>query len=416
MIYLWIMFRIIKKIFSSQEKIIQMKAEELEKYFFDEYEKQESRLKERIDGFWDFLGEKTGEFKPAVEELLDAELRNKNITTRESQFMEGNRKAYVQKVELFLRQVDDAQTGDIHVFFERYNNILDDFTKGSQRSYRILQDFFAHESRNIALKIKDIDSAINSMKRDPEFLKYEKMDTLKKEIESAANKKKKKQELLNEKKEICKEIENISFSISDQEKWISGFKDSASYKEIKALSVRISDMEKRLKEMRTELYSQLSPLERLFRKYERIALEDTKIIEHYETDSFSALLTDHDLRIVNILGNIKNALLKNSIQDKNKEKVMQIIDRLDREYLVNFRDDYQNIREELKKTENDHAEKQRDLFLHEDKVDSLKRRKETLVEKERSREDELRALDIKKTKEEIRQELEKIIGVRIVLT
>ena len=81
------------------------------------------------------------------------------------------------------------------------------------------------------------------------------------------------------------------------------------------------------------------------KKYQKITLEDADIIGKYVDKAVTALLEDKDLRIINVLLNLKNSILANSIElkDKKKEKTIEIIDRIDNQILENFLKDRENI-------------------------------------------------------------------------
>ena len=161
------MLNFIKKFFKKEEEIIERIAKEgLIKWFEERVKGLDSEIKEKRQALSKDISNKITAAREALKALEEAKLQNPNISVREKQFMEGNRKAYLQKTEHFFREVEEIIEHEINFFVHHYKDYLDNFGKGTSRAYSILNEFFSNEARGIALRIKELDNIIEGIKKD----------------------------------------------------------------------------------------------------------------------------------------------------------------------------------------------------------------------------------------------------------
>jgi hypothetical protein len=85
------------------------------------------------------------------------------------------------------------------------------------------------------------------------------------------------------------------------------------------------------------------------KKYERIAIEDTKLITQYLNDPVIALQGDKERKILSIIQRVKASIEKGSLdfKDKKKEKMLAAIDAITEEQLGNFKSNLEKVQEDL---------------------------------------------------------------------
>ena len=80
------------------------------------------------------------------------------------------------------------------------------------------------------------------------------------------------------------------------------------------------------------------------KKYERLDLKN-KWVGGYLNNSLEALLEDKELKILEIIGKIKEAIAKGELElkDKKKDKILQELDKLDKDYFNLFLSKYNEL-------------------------------------------------------------------------
>ena len=161
------MLKFLKSIFTKKEiKKEEIALNELENWF-----NQESKI------IFNDLDEKIGEIKSKINQeikkcienleiLENTELKNPNIPIRAKQAMEGNREAYIKRINIFLNNsyLNKTNYDEIIDFCNNFSNELNIVAKSTLKSYQILKEFLANESSNVAMNIKNLDNNIKELK------------------------------------------------------------------------------------------------------------------------------------------------------------------------------------------------------------------------------------------------------------
>src|SRR3989338_3831122 len=131
----------------------------------------EQRLEREFDGTLKALSERfldeSARTRENIARLKEGKLLNRNVEERHLQILEGNRSAYIKKVEQFLEDIDSSQPLGKEKAQETaalFRVSLEGFVKSTQKSYFILQEFLANESGVIAGNLKRFDSLISEIK------------------------------------------------------------------------------------------------------------------------------------------------------------------------------------------------------------------------------------------------------------
>lgn len=411
------MLKFFRNLFREEEKIEKIEKDELEQWFNSKASELEAKTKARIDFFKKELNEKISLTFETLRALEKTELRNPNITVREIQFMEGNRKTYVQRTELFLNQIKDILDYEFNFFFQNYKQYIEDFSRSTTRSYRILQEFYAHESRDVAIKIKEIDELISNLKNDEQINNYEKIEEIKKGFFSINNKIKKKKEMEDD----INDIDNEIIRLKEQEKILDTRKNeilsSQEYKEILNLEIEKRNIENKLNSLKDAIVQRFSSLQRALRKYQRITLEHERLIEYYIADPLSALISDNNFHIVAILEGAAKNISNNIIELKEPQKALQEIRKLNREYFANYLTEYKDFLKKKEQTEKRISEnklkKEHDELK--ERINEANESNKGLNNKKMALENELASINVANMYTEIKNKIIEILKIKIEL-
>lgn len=172
--------------------------------------------------------------------------------------------------------------------------------------------------------------------------------------------------------EISKLEDKLELLVKEKEEIIA----SEEYSRLLNLTAKKKEIELEIKKLRDNIYADFSIFNRPFKKYKRNAEQYKDLIERYATDALNALLTDPELRIVKILEeiskNIEGGELR--LKDKNAQKIMKQISRMNQQYFRDFLEEYNPIIENKERIEGkireNKAEEKIDGINH--KQDSIK--------------------------------------------
>jgi len=353
------MFNFLKKLFSrsKEEKVEkeEIKIEELEDWFKGKSDKIFTDLDVKIKDLKNKVKEDMTKTKDSLAILSTAKLQNPKISVKETQFMEGNRKSYILAVNNFLRGID-LEKDDYPVLLEFCNNFnlsLEKFGKSTVKSYHILQEFFAHESRNIAINIKNLDSLIKELKNIIQGTNIEKINDIKNNIINLKNKIKQKNEFEGILKDKEKIKEGLIKNKEDTEKEIEDLIKSKEYNQLNDLKANKEVLLANIREHNAKIVHAFSVMERPLKKLERMILQEGELLERYIGNPVEALVNDNGLKIVGLLGklerNINNLTLE--LKDKKREKVLETVKGLTEEFLREFVNKHNELNGKLEKLE-----------------------------------------------------------------
>ncbi len=402
-------------------KIIEkeVKLEELKEY-------SEETLKEKLHG----TNEKIEEIRLNIEEikkkinqnlkyLREAELQNKNLPLRAIHLMEGNREAYIKKIENFLERINIPEKelySSINDFCKDFDLKLNELNKASFKGYEIMKEFFYNQATEIAMGIKEIEQNIKTLKEIVQNKEISKIERLKKLISNIEKYDENKKRLQIEIQEHIYEIKELEQKIESVKTKFEQIKKSNEYSDYKKTSEEKEAIINKIKEEKDKIIQKFSILEKSLKKYKRDSLNE-KLIEDYLEDPSEALMKDTKLEIIEILEKLKDSIQNERIdlKDKKKEKTLKIISQLNKKFLDDIR---LNI-EQLTRTKislNDKLRKNNINCLYKEEKYKMEHYQQKLNEKSKKLEElkkEEKNLDIEKIKEEIKKEFISILNIRL---
>ncbi len=414
------MLSFIKDLFRKKEKE-ELNFKDIREWFnqktshiFEELDKKISETKNNIKAEIETA-------KQNLEKLKNAQLQNPNITLKEKQFMDGNRDFYIKRVNFFINDIQVPDTKeDIELFITRMHNEVNALGKSTIRPYHILQEFFSHESYAVAQNIKNLDSLFRELKAIISDEKIESVNKIKKDIENLKKKINIKQGLRDSLKENKRKTGLIEKEKSSIEGKISNIKQEDKYKEYLRLKEDKEKIEREIELNRNEIRHFFSVLERSLKKYSKVAVDDTELLNKYLNDPIGTLVKDYKLEIIKILERMKDNILRDKIElkDKKKEKTLKIIEQMDEHYLASFLTDYNNLLVDLRaldeKIDNNNViEEIEDLQVS---LNNGKREIEKIQNNMTSINDEIENIDMDSMKKELKENIEKALNIDLELT
>ncbi|MEA2038089.1 MAG: hypothetical protein U9O94_11380 [Nanoarchaeota archaeon] len=421
------MFNFLKRLFFEQEKPKVVEKEEiepdnLENWFQHKTNKVYSDLDVSVKKLKGNIEENVLKTKDNLALLGTAKLHNPKISVREKQFMEGNRKAYILGVNNFLRSVrlEEKEYLKLLELCSDFGLKLDKFSKSTARPYHILQEFFANESKNIAINIKNLESSIKGLESSIKNTHIDQIDKTKEEIISLNNKIKQKKDLdnlLGEKGKIkeglIKNKEEISNKLSEllKSKEYAHLNDLKANKEVFLASIR---------EHNTKVIHAFSVMEKPLKKMVRVVLEDANLLEEYMKDSVNALIKDSNLKIIGLLVKLKNNINNYTLElkDKKREKVLETISGLTEEFLREFINKHKELNEKLENIETEidtnGSLKEENKLNYE--LSNVNDNLEKVGDEINNNHKELGKIDIKEMKHSLQKEMNNLLKAEIVIS
>jgi len=416
------MFNFLKKLLKEEEpEVKKIGLQELKSFFHDNFEVKNKGLHNKLKEIQDELKLEMNKTKENLELLRGAELRNPDIPIRAKQFMDGNRESYIKLVTALLNSLEIREDyASINTFCQGFDDKLAQFTKSTMKAYQILQEFFANESREVALNIKNIDNLVRRLKGTLKNGDLEKAKELENEINSIDNKKEKKAELERELKEKEAEKEDRLQSKIELNQSHGELKESKHYSEFIGLTELKKKYLNELHDLTNKLHHSFSVIGAAIKKYERITIKNIDILNDYFKDPIHALMNDNELKILEFLQGTKANIMNNSIGIKNtkKDKVLEEIGKLDQDYFTDFRSKYNETEKKIanvddKITQNNSGARLEDIERQMKDTDHTIERLENSIIDLKS---EIEKIDFEKIKRKLETEIKEVFGIVVDIT
>jgi len=417
------MLKFLKKLFANKEiEKFTVPLYELNEWFDKKAEPIFKELDEELESLRLKIKQEIRKCYENLDELDKAKLQNPNIPMRAKQAMEGNRENYIKKMKIFLDEIylKHKDYDEVLSFCEDFNRKLENFAKGTAKSYQILQEFLANESSRVASNIRVLDETVKKLKEKITELNLQNIQNTKKSISELKNKIKKKQSL---------EIDfNSKEKLIDQEKQkkdkvqveIEHLKKSDDFINLKKLIEKKETVEKRIYDHRSTLSQSFSNLEKAFKKFSRIAFEDEKLVEKYVESPIKTLLKDADLRIMNILKSMERSLNddKLGLDEKKKKKSLSEIKTLNNKFFVNFLKKHGELKKHLAEIEKDieNSDIETKLSVLRENLEKVNEELDKSADELNSLEEELSRIDVQKLKENLQNNVNNLFDVLLTVS
>jgi len=416
------MLNFIKKLFSKQE-IPEEKIElnELNDWLVKKSSPIIENLRTSINQIISKINDEKQRVSENLRKLESAKLQNPKIPERAITIMEGNRTGFIRKVIYFFDNMDLVKD-DRDDILEKCNNIKNDIEilgKGTMKSYQVLNEFFAREAENVAINIKKVEKLSKTIIDLINDSKVMNVNKIKNEIMDIQNKIKLKEEYSKELDNNQNELQNIKNKKIEIEKNINGIKLSSNFRDYEKLLEERDNAKSKLNNIESQLFHDFSVLEKALKKYAKIAFENEKLIVEYLGNPIITLIKDNDLKIVNILDSLKNAITRNEfdMDQRKKDKTIVKINEVDGVYFAKIKDDFQNAKKSLNdlKTEIENNISKKDLDTLNIELKNINQNVENLSNNISNKSSELTKINLEKLKENLASEIYNIVNVKITI-
>jgi hypothetical protein len=333
---------------------IKINSKELLNWFNNQIKDNSAELENNIVSIFNKISKEIKRTKENLKILEEAKLRNPNISEREKHFMRGNREAYIKKVELLLTQIN-IKKQDYNEILNScldFNNSVELFGKSTVKSFHILREFFDEEASNIASNVKNLDNNIKELRMIINDSKINDFKIIKEKIIQLSKKREIKRNYYNflTKKEKELEAQKQLFEKIEQE--IRQFKYSEKFKDYNKIITRKEEVLNKINLLKNDLSNHFMPLQKAMKKFEKISFGDIGILKKYKENLIKALINDKELKITNLLRDIKENINELDLKEKKKEKTLKKINQMDKEFFANFLIEYNNLKTVLEEINN----------------------------------------------------------------
>ena len=354
------MLEFLKKIFQTEEieakKITEISLQNLEEWLNEKAKPLTEEVRQHIEEVLMKVNEELQRTRINAEVLDNARLQNPNIPFKAKQYMEGNRKAYIRAINSFLGHMEINNRDYFYLldFCRQFDGLINDLNRGTLRSYTILQEFFANETSRIAQNLKNFDTIFAELKS---VLNNEKMVSVNNSMEKIKSLEMKAKQKINLDVDLKGAeagtrlaTEGKNMIMAEIEK----FNKSIEHTSFLALNEEKKNKASSFYNEENQILQSFSVLDRPLRKYSHIAFEHEEIVLDYLKQPIETLANDKNLVILEVLKNLGNLLQENKLQidDRKKEKSIEEVKKLSKEFLGQFLKKYFSFKAEIDEIDN----------------------------------------------------------------
>ena len=344
------MLKFLKDLFKKSEtteEIEHIKIEEIDIWLNKHTSEIVEDIDKDINEIYVRMETEVKELKNSLNELSKAELKNDKIALRAIQIMQGNRETYILRLNQFADSLDLSNKGFYSGkrFYKDFNGKVIELNKQTIRGYHVMQEFMANESSKVAQCLKRI---VESSKEIQDLLEKSpiyNLDEIKESLKEFKNKQKALSDIDKKVKDKREDLEEYRRSREKIDKKISQLKKSEAYLSYKKLAEKRDNLIEDIKKIEDNINNDFSALSRPLKKHSRMSMNE-KAVERYAQSPILALLGDDKLEIMDILTKLKQNIIENKIElkDKQKNKAIQTVEKLSKRYIENFINNHKSVK------------------------------------------------------------------------
>lgn len=353
------MLEFLKKIFQNEEqepkKVREVSLQSMEEWLNEKSKPLMEEVRQQTEEMLMKINDESQRARINVEVLENARLQNQNIPFKAKQYMEGNRKAYIRAVNSFLGHMEINNKDYFYLvdFCKQFDELINDLNKGTFRSYTILQEFFANETNKIAHNLKNFDELLKELKSVLNDEKIVAANNAGEKILGLIIKTKQKINLDVDLKNAEADLRLANGEKDSIMAEIEKFNKSGEHSSFLKLNEERKCKATAFYNDENQILQSFSVLERALRKYSHIAFEHEEIVLDYLKLPLETLANDKNFIILDILKNLEVLLQENKLQvdDKKKEKSIEEVKKLNKEFLEQFLKKYFSFKAEMDETD-----------------------------------------------------------------
>jgi hypothetical protein len=290
-----------------------------------------------------------------LKKLEYAELRNKNISSRELEIMKGNRVSYIRKTEQFLQMLaahynkEQITYADMKKLCELYAAEIPGYHSTTLKPYAVLQHFFANETYLVAKNIKEIDELMKQLQSIVQKQSVEALSHINSQITAIKTKQQQKRELTMQGEECQKEQVAVGELRAQAEQKMKKIEDSVHYKEYLQRVADAAEHQKKIDAHIAALTHSFSVIDKAVRKYAKTMPEKEQLLMSYLEKPLDALQNDPSCEIASLIIAIRQQLDALDIKEDKREKTELELNILTGAFFQNYLEQYKKFVEEKKR-------------------------------------------------------------------
>jgi hypothetical protein len=352
------MLKFLKGLFKKELEKAQVNVNDLASWFSEKTKARFEELNREIGNDIDEIKGILGNLKENLAVLNNAEIKDADkIQDKVKQIVVGHRESYCRVLSHFVNNIelpeDVNHTEGKRVAFD-IDEGLTQIGKSTVKSYQAVQHLFSEELDKVTKDLKRLSVISKGIKGKIEKSRAAEIDMIKQGINNLTDSIKKNKdfkEQLKEKKALLQELEDKKKEHKDK---LESLKQSGDYKRFQEYNKRLGEVEDSLKYKEHEIIELFSPVQTGLKKFERVTLENEKMVKEYAESPVKALFDDKELKIIELLQNMEKSILSGSVdlRDKKKEKVLKGIENIYPQRLktiISEHEEWESKREELKR-------------------------------------------------------------------
>ncbi|MBN2052840.1 hypothetical protein JW756_05025 [Candidatus Woesearchaeota archaeon] len=310
----------------------------------------DKHLEQKVARAKGFVLNKIIEAHKLLNELEKAGLMNENIPIKAKQIMDGHRKAYIQRLKRFLDEIEMPEDfSQIGFFAAKFSEDLTKLSAETQKNYLVLKEFMEAEIIKVAKTIKAIEEELSRLQAEIENEGIEAIKDAKLKLRQYHDDLKKKAMLEEEKLNQGNEVDSLRERKVKMQTRLDDLHQTNEYNEFKDLLENKKKYEEQLKAIETELKVIFAHLNRPLRKYKHASLQE-KLIDKYLLDPMGALEEDASFTLIEVLDRMKQELGNLELKENQLEKTVEMIDKLNKDFIMNKKLDIDKLKELNKET------------------------------------------------------------------
>jgi hypothetical protein len=415
------MFNFLKNLLKIEPKKEDIPTEQLKQWFSQKTEPVYSKLNIQLTDVFQSIPEHISQIKTNITNLENANIKDEEkIEPKVKQVVLGNRINYIRILSQFIDEVEIPQ----NINYETSNNFcskitekLDELSKSTGKSFYTVQHLFPDQVDAIAKNISSFNKAVKTVKSVIEKNKIQKIEEIKIHIQILIKSIEKKESLKQELEQIKTRLENSRKMKQENENKTEQLKNSKEYNEFNKIKQEKDDINIKIHSIENQIIDLFSQLAPALKKFQRITLKDDALIADYAENPVKTLLEDTNLKIIELLKNMKKSILSNSIdiRDKKREKTLEKIDQITQEQLKNMQSKYSQLKQS-KNGLNNKLKSNRTMplleemqYKHEHHLSMIEKLKKDIQETE----EKIESININNIKEKLQNKIKESVNIEL---
>ncbi len=314
------MFSWLKKLTAKKKEDESIPLADLGVFLRDEQVKREQLLADKLSQLKQQSAEQISSISESISQLANASLLNERIPERARAAMEGNRSEFIRRALFTTKLEIPDHPNSWPEFFATFQEHMHDFATGSLRPLAVLREFLEHESNAVAEKIALLQKGIFAHHNEYSISMVHHFPALRQELQDIESQTASYQSAIDRINSLKKEKSQLDVEKTAAEQSATAIEQSPRFGSVNELKKGLEQVLNQRRSLKQSFLDKFGVLDTALRKYAKMTLQESGLIEQYLSDPVEALIADRQLRLLRILENVKTAVNANSFDLKDQKK------------------------------------------------------------------------------------------------